>query len=59
VATLRMVLEYTDAAIVEAACATIPFTKDTVGADGVIGDPAVREQVAGVLAQLLGAVAAP
>jgi NAD(P)H-dependent FMN reductase len=54
VATLRTVLEYTDAAIVEAACATIPFDKGTVGADGVIGDPGVREQVAGVLERLLG-----
>jgi hypothetical protein len=48
-----MVLDYTDAAISKA-CATIPVDKGTVGADGTIGDPAVRAQVAAVLARLLG-----
>jgi NAD(P)H-dependent FMN reductase len=55
VATLRTVLEYTDAAIVEEACATIPFGKEMVGEAGVITDGEVRTRVAEVLVRLLGA----
>jgi NAD(P)H-dependent FMN reductase len=48
-ATLRTVLGYTGADIVEAACATIPVSRDMIGADGVIADPGVRQQLSEVL----------
>jgi hypothetical protein len=39
---------------VEAACVKIVVDPQTVGADGVITDPRVREQLVGVLATLAG-----
>ena len=51
-ATLRMVLDYTGAAVLDGACVRIPVDRDSVGPDGVITDPAVREQLAGVLTLL-------
>ncbi|MGP3687101.1 NADPH-dependent FMN reductase [Streptomyces sp. IBSNAI002] len=51
-ATLRLVLGHTGAAIVEPACARIPVAPHAVGADGLIGDPQVREQMGGVIALL-------
>jgi NAD(P)H-dependent FMN reductase len=53
-ATLRTVLGYTGAAIVEPACVRIPVDRGTVGPDGIITDPEVRRQ----LAELLGVLAA-
>lgn len=50
--SLRTVLSYAHAAIVEEACAAIPVTRGDVR-DGVVADPAVREAVAGVLNALL------
>ncbi|MET9468257.1 NADPH-dependent FMN reductase [Streptomyces sp. NPDC006544] len=50
--TLRTVLGYTGAAIVEPACVRIPVDRGMVGPDGTITDPAVREQLAGALALL-------
>ncbi|MFG2503343.1 NADPH-dependent FMN reductase [Streptomyces sp. NPDC048441] len=52
-ATLRLVLDYTGAAIVEQACVRIPVDRGTVGEDGVITDPDARKQLADVLDQLL------
>ncbi|KIF05077.1 NADPH-dependent FMN reductase [Streptomyces sp. RSD-27] len=54
-ATLRTVLGYTGAAVVDAACVRIPVDRGTVGADGTIADPAVRARLADVLALLAGA----
>ncbi|WP_019634401.1 NADPH-dependent FMN reductase [Actinomadura atramentaria] len=54
-ATLRTVLGYTGAAIVEDAVAAIPVGRDAVGADGLIADPGVRRRIAGVLAALAAA----
>ncbi|MFD4240155.1 NADPH-dependent FMN reductase [Streptomyces sp. NPDC058525] len=51
-ATLRLVLGYTGAAIVESACARIPVAPHMVGADGLVTDPDVREQIGNVLALL-------
>ncbi|WP_030611381.1 NADPH-dependent FMN reductase [Streptomyces sclerotialus] len=48
-ATLRTVLGHTDADIVESACAKIPVHHGMVGADGLITDPGVREQLSKVL----------
>jgi NAD(P)H-dependent FMN reductase len=51
-ATLRMVLGYTGARIVEEACARIPVERAMVGADGIITDVAVRERIGRVLGEL-------
>ena len=53
-ATLRTVLGYTGAAIVEKACRRIPVDRRTVGADGVITDPEAREQLRELLGVLAG-----
>jgi chromate reductase len=50
--SLRKVLGYTGADIVEAACARIPIERSAIGADGLIADPAVRERIAAVLTAL-------
>ncbi|MFD4760465.1 NADPH-dependent FMN reductase [Streptomyces sp. NPDC058439] len=42
-ATLRTVLRYTGADIVEPACVRIAVDEDTVDADGIITDPGARE----------------
>ncbi|GHG69246.1 NADPH-dependent FMN reductase [Streptomyces griseocarneus] len=51
-ATLRTVLGYTGARIVEPACVRTPVGPGTAGADGVITDPGVRERLAAVLERL-------
>ncbi|MET9618313.1 NADPH-dependent FMN reductase [Kitasatospora indigofera] len=51
-ATLRLVLGYTGAAVLEEACAAVPVDRATVGPDGVITDPAARAEIARVLALL-------
>ncbi|MEU6865652.1 NADPH-dependent FMN reductase [Streptomyces sp. NPDC046876] len=51
-ATLRTVLGYTGADIVEAACVRIPVDRGTVGGDGAITDERVREQLRTVLVLL-------
>jgi NAD(P)H-dependent FMN reductase len=50
--SLRKVLGYAHADVVEQACAAIPVTRRDV-ADGVIGDPGIRDAVGQVLAALL------
>jgi chromate reductase len=50
--SLRKVLRYTGADIVEAACARIPVARSAVGPDGLIADPEIRERIAGVLTAL-------
>ncbi|MCX5213193.1 NAD(P)H-dependent oxidoreductase [Kitasatospora sp. NBC_00240] len=51
-ATLRLVLNYTGAAVLEEACAAVPVDRSVVGPDGVITDPAARAEIARVLALL-------
>ncbi|MBZ4322848.1 NADPH-dependent FMN reductase [Streptomyces huiliensis] len=53
-ATLRTVLGYTGARIVEASCVRVPVGRELIGADGLIGDPEVR----GRLREVLGVLAA-
>lgn len=48
-ATLRTVLGYTGADIVEEACVRIAVGRETVGADGVVTDPEMHRQLAEVL----------
>lgn len=50
--SLRKVLGYVDADIVEDACVRIPLTRDAIGADGVIADAAVRARIAASLTAL-------
>ncbi|KUJ64525.1 NADPH-dependent FMN reductase [Streptomyces albus subsp. albus] len=51
-ATLRTVLGYTGADIVESACVRIPVSQQMMGDDGLIADPAARERISAVLGQL-------
>jgi NAD(P)H-dependent FMN reductase len=51
--SLRKVLGYAGAEVVEAACARIPVVRSDVGDRGVVGDGAIRRQVATVLARLV------
>jgi NAD(P)H-dependent FMN reductase len=57
VATLRTVLGYVSADIVEAACLRAPVGRDAVGDDGLVHDPAVGATVLRVFGTLAGHVA--
>ena len=50
--SLRKVLGYVHADIVEAACTRIPLTRDAVGSNGTVTDPAARAKIAATLAAL-------
>jgi chromate reductase len=50
--SLRKVLGYTGSDIVEAACVQIPIPRNAIDADGLVGDPALRAQIARVLTTL-------
>src|SRR5690242_5745243 len=56
--SLRKVLGYTGSEIVEPACLRIPVERDAIGNDGLIAEPAVREQLAVALRALAAAVEA-
>ncbi|MDG3017102.1 NADPH-dependent FMN reductase [Speluncibacter jeojiensis] len=58
VATLALVLGYVGAHVVEGACVRVPVARESVGPDGLIVDPAVREGLRGVLGVLTEAAAA-
>jgi len=51
--SLRKVLGYVGADIVEAACARIPVIRDAIGSDGTIGDPAIRGRIEEALTTLV------
>jgi chromate reductase, NAD(P)H dehydrogenase (quinone) len=53
-ASLRSVLGYIGADIVEAACVDIPLTQDSLGEDGLIISEEIRREVALALATLAG-----
>ncbi|HEY2636880.1 MAG TPA: NADPH-dependent FMN reductase [Solirubrobacteraceae bacterium] len=53
--SLRKILGYTGAHIVEEACARVPITRDMVGDDGTIADAAAREQIAAAVTALAAA----
>jgi chromate reductase len=57
--SLRKVLGYVHADVVEAACVRIPVTRDAVAADGRIADPGIRHQIGEVLGALSRHVASP
>jgi chromate reductase, NAD(P)H dehydrogenase (quinone) len=50
--SLRKVLGYAGADIVEAACARIPVERSLVGTDGLVTDDAVRAQIAAAVSRL-------
>jgi NAD(P)H-dependent FMN reductase len=50
--SLRKVLGYVDADIVEAACVHIPVPRDVVDPDGIITEPAIRTRIADVVGAL-------
>ena len=52
-ASLRTVLEYAGADIVEAACRRVPLTRDAIGAAGLVEDPTARAQIAVALGALV------
>jgi chromate reductase, NAD(P)H dehydrogenase (quinone) len=56
-ASLAIVLGYLNVEIVDAACARVPVARGQVGADGLIDDPAIREQLAGVLSTIASVLA--
>jgi chromate reductase, NAD(P)H dehydrogenase (quinone) len=49
---LAMVLRYVGAVAVEGACAELPVPRESVGPDGLIGDPAIRARLTSVLSAL-------
>ena len=51
--SLRAVLTYTGARIVEAACARIPLARSAIGPDGLVADEEIRAQIAAALAVLI------
>jgi chromate reductase, NAD(P)H dehydrogenase (quinone) len=51
--SLRAVLTYTGARIVDAACARIPVARGAIGKDGLIEDKEIRQQIAAALAILI------
>jgi chromate reductase len=55
-ASLRTVLGYLSTEIVEAACVAIPVPRASIGADGLIHDASLREQIAATIAALADAV---
>ncbi|GAB2469787.1 NADPH-dependent FMN reductase [Jatrophihabitans fulvus] len=51
--TLRTVLGYVQARIVEDACRSIPISSADVGPDGVVADPGIRAAITDVLTALV------
>jgi NAD(P)H-dependent FMN reductase len=51
-ASLRKVLAYTGAEVVEAACARIPVLRAQIGADGLVDDASIRERIGDVLDEI-------
>jgi chromate reductase len=55
-ASLRTVLTYTDAGIVEAACVDVPVTRAQIGTDGRISDAGIRARVGHVVDALVASI---
>jgi NAD(P)H-dependent FMN reductase len=51
--SLRKVLRYAHADVVEVACASIPVTREAIGDDGLVADAGVRTLLARVLMRLV------
>jgi NAD(P)H-dependent FMN reductase len=48
--TLATVLRYVQARVLEQACVSVPIARDSVGADGLVADPATRIAITAALA---------
>jgi chromate reductase len=57
--SLAKVMRYVHADVVDAACVRIPVARGDVGADGLVGDPTIRERIAATLRALAGEERAP
>ena len=57
--SLRRVLGYAGADIVEPACVRVPVTREMLGRDGLVGDAAVRGVIAAALGRLADHAATP
>ncbi len=55
--SLRKVLGYVGADVVDSACVRVPLMRDAVGPDGTIVDPQIREQIGTALTALAQHVA--
>src|SRR5262245_4488015 len=53
--SLRLVLGYAHATIVEAACVDVPLQHADISADGLVGDAAAHQRIASALAELAAA----
>jgi chromate reductase, NAD(P)H dehydrogenase (quinone) len=51
-ATIRIVLGYVGAEVIEAACVSVPVSRDDAGADGVVQDSAIRARLADVISTI-------
>lgn len=51
--SLRKVLGYAHGAVITDACASIPVTRQAVGGDGLIDDPAIRSAILDTLTTLM------
>jgi NAD(P)H-dependent FMN reductase len=50
--SLRKVVGYLSMEVVEEACVRIPVSRDAVGEDGLVADPAIRERLLAAMAAL-------
>lgn len=50
--SLRKVLEYSGADIVEAACVRVPLSRQVIGESGLVEDPSARDDIAAALQRL-------
>lgn len=51
--SLRLVLDYAHARVIEGACAHVSVTADDVGPDGLVADPALRADIARAVRRLV------
>lgn len=54
-ASLRIVLDYTGANVVEQACADVPVPRALIGEDGIVHDEEVRSTISRTMHALIGA----
>lgn len=52
--SLRKVLGYTGAQVVEPACLRLPLSRNAIGPDGLIAEPAIRTRLVEMLGSLVG-----
>jgi chromate reductase len=52
--SLRKVLAYAHAVVVDEACVALPITRQAIGEDGLVGDAAIRARVLDVCRTLVG-----